>query len=135
MADSTVDVARRPRVLVVYDTPDMRRSIARVLKARVEVTEAEDGQAAVDLITQAQKDGAQFDALVIDVDMPRLNGRQALAAIAAVAPGLSDRAVVMSGGAWEGDVAKWLGALPAHRVLRKPMSNDDLREAVRRALE
>ena len=80
-------------------------------------------------------DGAQFDALVIDVDMPRLNGRQALAAIAAVAPGLSDRAVVMSGGAWEGDVAKWLGALPAHRVLRKPMSNDDLREAVRRALE
>ncbi|MGH7326910.1 MAG: response regulator [Polyangiaceae bacterium] len=128
------DSARRPRLLVVDDAPDMRRTIARLLRGKVEIVEAHDGQMAFELIEKAQADGAQFDALLIDVEMPRMNGKETLAAIVSIAPRLAERAIVMSGGAWDTKLGAWLSSLPPHRLLRKPMSIEALRDAVERAL-
>ena len=133
MPELAPDRARRPRLLVVDDAPDMRRSIARILKDRVDIVEAYDGKMALEMIVQAHMDGAQFDALLIDLEMPRMNGKDALDAIASIAPELAERAIVMSGGAWDAKLGGWLALLPSHRLLRKPMSIEALREAVERA--
>jgi PAS domain S-box-containing protein len=60
----------KPTVLLVDDNRDMREYISRLLKPRFEVTAAEDGQAALDLI----KTGVQPDLVLSDVMMPRLDG-------------------------------------------------------------
>ena len=126
--------ARRPRLLVVDDAADMRRSIRRILKGLVDVVEAYDGKNALELIEQAHMDGGQFDALLIDLEMPRMNGKETLEAIVSIAPRLAERAIVMSGGAWDRRLGKWLAQIPVDRRLRKPMSIEALREAVQRAL-
>ena len=134
MVDEPPTPTRRPRLLVVDDAADMRRSIARILKSTVEIVEAHDGKMALELIEQAHMEGTQFDALLIDLEMPRMNGRETLDAIVRLAPRLSERAIVMSGGAWDRKLAKWLAQVPPHRLLRKPMSIEALHEAVARAL-
>lgn len=135
MTDSpTSRSGRRPRLLVVDDAPDMRRSIARLLKGKVDIVEAYDGQMAFEMIEKAHADGEQFDVLLIDLEMPRMNGKDTLDAIASFAPLLAARAIVMSGGAWDAKLGKWLSSLPTHRLLRKPMSIEALRDAVDRAL-
>lgn len=81
MADSGKHVARRGvtlgRVLVVDDDAAMRRTCARALSNDGwEVTLAESGTAAIDLV-RAQ----QFDCVVSDVHMPEVDGFQLVAAI------------------------------------------------------
>lgn len=57
-------------ILAVDDSASMRQMVAFALQAAgFEVTQAEDGQAALD-IAQTQ----QFDAVVADVNMPRMDG-------------------------------------------------------------
>ncbi len=57
-------------ILAVDDSASMRQMVAFTLQgAGYEVTEAEDGQAALD-IAQSKK----FDAVVADVNMPRMDG-------------------------------------------------------------
>lgn len=125
---------KRPRVLVVDDAPDMRRSIGRLLRAHADVVEACDGQDAVDRVAASVASGETIDAILIDVEMPRLNGRDALAAIEKIAPALAARAIVMSGGAWDQVLGTWLRTLPAERLLWKPMTPEALRKALQRAL-
>lgn len=72
------------RILVVDDDETLRLTVRATLELRgYKVDEAEDGQAAVDLFTQNQ--GA-YDAVILDVNMPRLNGIQALAKIKEINP-------------------------------------------------
>jgi PAS domain S-box-containing protein len=59
------------RLLVAEDTEDNRLLVTHYLrKEAVEVTFAEDGQKAVDAIAA----GAEFDLILMDLDMPRLDG-------------------------------------------------------------
>jgi CheY-like chemotaxis protein len=74
------------RILVVDDDPSSRRLlIAHLTRAGADVTGAEDGQMAIEgLVGQAtQRRGfaaaaPKFDLLVIDMNMPRLDGYQAV---------------------------------------------------------
>lgn len=59
-----------PRVLVADDDPQMRRLVRTVLEREgVQVVEAADGLDAIDLVGQQQ-----FDLIVLDLNMPRLDG-------------------------------------------------------------
>lgn len=59
-----------PHILAVDDSASMRQMVAFTLKsAGFEVTEAEDGQYALDAAN-----GKRFDAVVADVNMPRMDG-------------------------------------------------------------
>lgn len=59
-----------PRVLVADDDPQMRRLVRTVLEREgVQVFEAADGLDAIDLLGQQQ-----FDLIVLDLNMPRLDG-------------------------------------------------------------
>jgi two-component system, chemotaxis family, chemotaxis protein CheY len=58
------------RLLIVDDSTSMRQMVAFALASGgYDVHEAEDGQAALDLAR-----GARFDAVVTDVNMPRMDG-------------------------------------------------------------
>jgi two-component system sensor histidine kinase/response regulator len=64
-------------VLVADDTPANRRMIARVLQERGHrVTVVSDGRAALDRFV-----GDKFDVVLMDLQMPRMDGYQASAAI------------------------------------------------------
>jgi CheY-like chemotaxis protein len=68
---SRTDGAAAPlRVLVADDDPQMRRLVRAVLEREgMLVTEAADGLDAVDLVAQKP-----FDLIILDMDMPRLDG-------------------------------------------------------------
>ena len=65
-------------VLVVDDSRTMRLALTRELNKLgfTRITEAADGQVALDLL--AQRD---FDLIVLDIEMPRVNGFEVLAAL------------------------------------------------------
>ena len=60
----------KPRILIADDDPQMRRLVRSILERDgYEVTEAADGLDALD-----QVETKSFDLMVLDVDMPRLDG-------------------------------------------------------------
>ena len=62
------------RMLTVDDSPSVRKLVEFTLKAKgFEVGSAEDGQEALDIMAKEQ-----FDAVILDINMPRMNGFQVL---------------------------------------------------------
>lgn len=70
----------RTRVLLIDDSISVRRLVGRMLeRGGHEVVTAHDGQAALDLVQQ----GATFDLVLTDLEMPRVNGYEVLGALRA----------------------------------------------------
>ena len=62
-------------VLVVDDRPDIRQMLRRFLEsAGTRVTAVADGEVALETLTAAARDGSVPDAIVMDMQMPRLDG-------------------------------------------------------------
>ena len=76
------------RILVVDDDETLRFSLRSVLESRgIEVEEAVDGQEAVEKVELATlKKNSPFGAVILDVNMPRLNGIEALTKIKEISP-------------------------------------------------
>lgn len=74
--DSATD--KQAAILLVEDNAQLRNVIVQILGTLgyLNVTEAADGQVALDLL--AQRD---FDLIVLDIEMPRVNGYEVLAAL------------------------------------------------------
>jgi two-component system, cell cycle sensor histidine kinase and response regulator CckA len=74
------------RILVADDEEGVRAIVACVLNRQgYAVTQAEDGQAALELLEAGRED---YDMVILDVDMPRLNGYQTYQRIRASRPEL-----------------------------------------------
>jgi signal transduction histidine kinase len=72
----------RGRVLVAEDGADNQRLIARLLgRAGLEVEIAADGRLAVDRTLGAEREGRPFDAVLMDMQMPELDGYAATRAL------------------------------------------------------
>jgi PAS domain S-box-containing protein len=66
------------RILLAEDCPDNQRLLGLLLrKAGAEVSIAGDGEAAVDDALRFLHSGRPYDVVLMDMDMPRLNGYQA----------------------------------------------------------
>jgi CheY-like chemotaxis protein len=66
------------RILLVEDGLDNQRLITHVLrKAGTEVSVAENGQVAVDLVLAATQAGRPFDIILMDIQMPVMDGYEA----------------------------------------------------------
>ena len=95
------------RVLVADDSLLVQRAIATLLgKMGHSGVLVGDGQAALDCLAQRQ-----FDLVLLDVSMPRLDGLQALAAIRARdGAQRRQRVIMVTGHAEPGDMARLLQA-------------------------
>ena len=114
-----------PSILVVDDEGSVRRFALRVLeKEGYHVVEARDGVEAVELIKQ----GRQFDAVVSDIVMPRMNGVELMQALTTDAPDVP--VILMSGYATQ-SLAE-LGINAPCGILPKPFPAERLLQEVRR---
>jgi CheY-like chemotaxis protein len=69
-------------VLVAEDNPiNMMITVAMLEQWGVSVEQATDGAQVVGAVQQAEADGRPFDAVLMDVQMPRLSGHQAARAL------------------------------------------------------
>ncbi len=74
--DGTAD--KQAAILLVEDNAALRAVISQILTSLgyLNVTEAVDGQVALDLLAQRE-----FDLILLDIEMPRVNGFEVLAAL------------------------------------------------------
>jgi CheY-like chemotaxis protein len=105
----------RLTILIVDDDDALRRSLARALATSYDVVQAADGIEAVAIL-----DKQTFDAIVTDLDMPRMGGDELVAWLATNQPDVALRVVVVTGGARRESQATWLNGFRG-RVLVKPV--------------
>jgi two-component system cell cycle sensor histidine kinase/response regulator CckA len=129
MPPRPVDLQREPipgsgQVLVVDDEPAVRRVAGRMLRRLgYDATEVDGGAAA---LAAVRADPARFAVVILDLDMPGMDGRTCLRALRGIAP---DLPIVVSSGL----PASELGALAeteASALLPKPYQLFELSEAV-----
>jgi chemosensory pili system protein ChpA (sensor histidine kinase/response regulator) len=108
-------------VLLVDDSLSVRKVLARRLgRLGLQVTTAQDGEEALELLREER-----FDALVTDLEMPRMNGYQLIETVRR-RPETRELPVVVittRAGREHGDLARRLGA---DRYLTKPVDHETL---------
>lgn len=122
-------MTRKPRLLIADDRATTRSAIARMVKNEYEIVEVDDGAGAIACV----KSGERFDAILMDVEMEVVSGREAFQRISIIAPDIASRIVFLTGGAKDEETENWLAAIDSSRVLWKPVAAVDLRAALGRA--
>jgi CheY-like chemotaxis protein len=127
--DDTWDEERRPRrVLVVDDEPYILASIRRALR-HYDVVLGEGGQHAIRIL---EADPA-FDLVLCDLVMGSVSGMDIHRWLRANRPGLVDRVIFMTAGAFTSEVREFL-AVVHNPVLHKPFDTKTLRWMIAQAL-
>ena len=121
--------ARPLSVLVVDDSPSMRRALtALVQREGWTAAEAKDGQEGLEMLAA----GPAPDVMLVDVDMPRMNGFELLAAVKGEAALRGVPVVMVTSRSSPADRKK-AEELGADGYVVKPYQDDELLATVRRA--
>lgn len=116
----------KPRLLIVDDEENVRSALQRWFElAGYEVELAEDGVIAVEKARESD-----FDAITMDLQMPRMNGTEAIRHIKHSRPEIP--IIILTGYHAQPHLVVDSGAV---RVLSKPVSLRELESAVREAIE
>jgi signal transduction histidine kinase/ligand-binding sensor domain-containing protein/ActR/RegA family two-component response regulator len=125
----TANTSLQGRILLVEDEADVRAVLARLLfSIGLTVVEADDGQAALKLLRGSPE---RFDAVVSDVVMPGLQGRELVLALRGVCPGLP---IVFVSGFLDGRLTHQDLREMGLEILGKPVDRDQLAALLRRVL-
>jgi PAS domain S-box-containing protein len=129
-APTTLGPGGSETILVAEDEEAVRRVVTATLRrSGYTVVEAADGAEAVARFRERR---AEIGLCILDVIMPRLNGREALEAIRLLKPGT--RVLLVSG--FTGNVLEDRGLeMESVVLLQKPLSPSELLRHVRRALD
>jgi len=112
------------RVLIAEDTPGIRHLVSRILKiAGAEVETVENGEEAVTAVERACVSGKTFDIVLMDVQMPVLNGLDATRLLRRAGRMLP--IVALTAGAMAGDREKCL-AVGCDAYVPKPIDRGEL---------
>jgi len=117
------------RILIAEDAPDLRALLRLQLEGHgYDVFEAEHGERALELLDEADP-----DVVLLDIDMPVLDGFDVLARLKADRATANIPVVFITGRATAEDAAKGLD-LGAHDYLRKPFDAPELAARVQAAM-
>jgi len=115
------------RILVVEDVPVNQKVVRGMLRSLGHMVEiAEDGEAAV-----AKVKSRTYDLILMDMQMPRMNGLDATAVIRGLEPGKSVPIVAMTANVFETDRDACLAA-GMNDFIGKPINLADLAAAIAR---
>ena len=127
--EAPVELMLRGRVLLVDDEPAIREAIGSALGAfGLEVETAQDGQEAVERFLAMDP---KPDLVLMDVTMPRMNGREAFQRMNELDPSVP---VVLCSGFTEQDSIRTLSGRAPSAFLQKPFQLQDLRQTLQRLL-
>jgi PAS domain S-box-containing protein len=118
----------RIHVLVIDDEPALASMIVRVLEDQCDVDVAVQGREGLERIVHAAK---PYDVILCDLMMPDMTGMDLFAEVARRFPGLEERFVLMTGGAFTPRATAFLARVH-NRRLEKPFDGATLRAAVAR---
>ncbi|MDB5297484.1 MAG: luxQ 3 [Phycisphaerales bacterium] len=117
------------RVLVAEDSPDTRRLLMTYLgQAGADAEAVDDGQAAVDRALAAWRAGRPYDLILMDVQMPRMDGEMATRLLRA--DGYRGRIVALTANAMDADRDRCVAA-GCDGFLTKPIQGRAFVEATR----
>ena len=119
----------RRRLLLVDDDPLILESMAALLRTDCfEVSTALGGLLAMEKFCRAIIEDAPFDAVIADLGMPVLDGRDVVQRVRWISPGTTTVLLAGWGDRPETDVdtSQW-----ADRVVAKPVRIEELRQALR----
>ncbi|MDH5676976.1 MAG: ATP-binding protein [Myxococcales bacterium] len=112
---------RRCRILVIDDEPEVGRSLQRMLKREHDVTLTTSGCEGIETLVSES-----FDAVICDIMIPDLPGRQIYSRLRELRPGAEDRVIFITGGVFTRDAKDFIASID-NPVLQKPFSPDELR--------
>jgi two-component system NtrC family sensor kinase len=119
------------KILLVDDDPAILRAVPRLLAPDFDVVTAAGAREALLLLAR----GEIFDAAIVDLQMPSIDGRQTIDLLLKVAPLLGERAIIMTGSVADADLQRWADALGPGRVVRKPPIRELLIETLNKRIE
>ena len=123
---------REGRVLIVDDEPSIRKAISQILsKAQYEVVEAGDGTQAITRLKEGDNP-LMVDAILCDVQMPKINGIEAIAYFRSHHPLIP---VVVLTGCLDIGVAASLMREGVMDYLVKPIGKDILLQVIKKAVD
>jgi len=114
------------RILVIDDEPALAAMIVRVLEDECHVDVATDARLGLDRLVQAIR---PYDVILCDLMMPDMTGMDLFAEVARRYPGLEERFVLMTGGAFTPRSTEFLARVK-NRRLEKPFDSSALRAIV-----
>ncbi|MEZ6130898.1 MAG: response regulator [Planctomycetaceae bacterium] len=121
--------ALRCRVLVVDDRRDIRFLSKRILtQAGATVTEAEDGQDAVEQVQTMLHENRCVDLILLDMQMPRLDGYRTAEQLRRM--GFTGPIIALTADAMQGDMSRCLEC-GCNDYLSKPIDRDEILAKVR----
>jgi PAS domain S-box-containing protein len=122
---ASASATHRRRVLVIDDEPALAAMIRRVLEKECHVDVAVDARQGLALLGQARP----YDVILCDLMMPDMTGMDLYAEIARRHPGVQERFVFMTGGAFTPRAVEFLAEVK-NRRLEKPFDTAVLKAAV-----
>jgi len=131
-ADSTS--LRDRRVLIVDDNRTNRRIVASILQGwQMDVSAARCGQEALGMFEEAQQQGQPFDLVILDGQMPGMDGFDVAEGIREIAAGKAPAMIMLTSAAANGDADRCRELGISGRLL-KPAKQSDLLDAIASAL-
>jgi len=124
-----MDTPTKPRVLIVEDHP----LIAELVETRLRIEGMAPTKCAGGREALAALAGEQFDAVILDIMMPDVDGYEVLRAIRATAMTATMPVIFLTAKSSPADVEKGL-ALGANHYVTKPFSGQDLMRKLRLCL-
>ena len=116
--------AAKKKILLADDTRFFRKALSEMLEAEgCQVLQAEDGRAALE---QVQAELASLDLVILDVEMPEMDGLEVLSRVRASQASASVPAVILSGKEFTPEQQEKLRVLGVGQVLQKSVPLPEL---------